>query len=278
METTNLLLVGCFFALGYFLRKRKEIVSVVSRLNVYLLYAFIFVSITTVSFDYGLSGWLWLAIAGFLIQCLPTLLGARYKKLSSAYFSYGTYGGGNRGVLLLSTTSPHLLPGFLIADLFNFLSLAIVYPACQHHQINRENLTRIGVLVALISTAFTLNYFEAGAYIDELIIAGIGLVVKIGISFQLGSALSFTNFSKTVFQHLGKMLFVRFPIFLPIALLYWLHSEIWLSVLVFFILPTSSFSMVLSKEEIKEEVAQAMVISNLLYIISFVMISLFVVR
>lgn len=71
-------------------------------------------------------------VIGAMLQMVPAALGAwgisRFPRLGRDLLIFSTYGGGNRGILLLTLFLPSQLPLFVAVDLGNFLSLLVFFP------------------------------------------------------------------------------------------------------------------------------------------------------
>jgi len=262
---------------GYLLKEtpaKESLNSVLKTANKWLLYGLIPLVIATSNFSSAFESSILLFFGGVGIQLFPTLVGFGLMKLgrdeqAANFFSFATFGGGNRGVWLLVTlAASDLLGGFVIADLGNFLSLLLFYPLLQGHAYGRVWLKDAIVILGLIGLGLLLHRFILS--LEEMMIValtGLKFVLNFTVAAQLGLGLDWQSVKHKVWRILLRMFVVRSIVFTPALALYWYGFElVALPLLVFVILPTSSIAPSLCSEQYREVIEEDAAVTSIIFV------------
>ncbi|NVK20692.1 MAG: hypothetical protein HWE30_18530 [Methylocystaceae bacterium] len=267
-----LFLFPFFLIFGWKLRNNSFLQAYLPNINLWVLYVFVFIIASNLDLQKNVDHWLILAIGGFFIQAVPTLLGLLLPEKNGAFWTWGTYGGGNRGVLALSFFAPSLIPAFIVADLANFASLTTIYTFFQKQKTNISSLIKAIYPIVFLSIGFL--FYETGysQHIPNTIDNIVSLIIKISVPLQIGMQINVPPVKEVMFIHLTDFFVVRALIFSPIALVYFIGFDWALVLLVFATLPSSSLSVLLCKESIRVQATIVASLSNALYVFAMLLL------
>lgn len=207
---------------------------------------------------------------GILLSIIPFIFSLINKTPDSLIFS--TYGGGNRGLLLVSLLTTNKTSDFILVDLGIFITLLLIFPLGFNinHNIVKKNIKHaINLLLILIISATISDKHSTHLFIDQIKEYNHHLLI-IFSAIQLGSNLNLEkNYSKWFFKNFFITRGLTLLIVTPIAFLLTGVDSIILILLVI-ILPISSIAISLISNnvnnELKEKIAYSSVMSNILYL------------
>ncbi|MEI6708936.1 MAG: hypothetical protein WCK96_17575 [Methylococcales bacterium] len=286
-----------FITLGFILQKNhKQFASKIKplsqKINFYLLLAlisFLFAN-KQQNIILGIP-----FILGITIQLFPALLGLLFKKKSPNFATdlliFSSYGGGNRGVLLLTLFEPSLLPLFIIIDLGNFISLLLIYPLLIRLNDNTNLATKqkksawwdIVLILIAIASGFALRAWDNNFI--PLLNTMTKQLITISIALYLG-----LQFNPEILKHpcllLKRMFAARIVgLLLPTVFCLTCYYLGWLNeidlqasliiVALFVLLPVSSLvPVMLEHSSIHKQVVDDVVGSSGLYLLALIFLSL----
>lgn len=252
-----------FLLIGWLLRDSltTPLKEKLKQFTYYILLLFVAISIG----KYGIpnEGWL-LFLLGILLQIVPITIALFLKNYSAskAFLLFGTYGGGNRGTLVLSILSPAVLPVFILVDLGNFFSLILFYPIFSKFILKGKNkyspqqsLIYFIVSLFVIITGIILNFYTENIIPDE-IYSLLKILLISSTSFQIGIYLFLDK--QCLIWSISWLLIVRsisliIPIITAFIFLESIYNDIFIVLVLFSILPISSLVVSLQPENLEEK-------------------------
>jgi hypothetical protein len=222
----------------------------------------------------------YLFFLGVALNALPVLLG-RFtsnplirENLSIA----GTYGGGNRGVFLVSFFLPDRLLEFMIIDLGNYFSLLFIFPlAFRKKSLERKNHYLMAMAFVAVICGLIVNINNLPCYGCAAIKTVILYAIMLYTLYQIFQWLR-TNW-KNIFieREMAWFIGARIGIIGSLFLIFHLVTLSWATtLLVFIILPTSSLLFVFfnSRDAIYDRVVKNTVFSMLVYFSAVIILAL----
>ncbi len=281
------------FLLGLVLRQQVPEVwqRRLHRANFYLLQLLLLTLFATQGWNLAL---LPLLLAGVLLQALPATYAAlRYRRGddASAWLIFSTYGGGNRGVLLLGLAYPAALRDFMVVDLGNFLSLVILLPLLQRWACIGAaapggwgaRLSPLWAPLSAIALGLALRLApELTTHVPTLAtltkqLLGVGIALHLGLQFHFqGLALRRLPFDwlRVRLPSVGLAALTASGLLLALGRTPGIEPLV--AILVFTLLPVSSLLPGLCAEAgLARRATQAVVASSLLFLLLLPLVTLF---
>ncbi len=232
-----------------------------------------------------------LVMLGILIQLVPSVIGLtlyKYNKreIGKNIIFFSTYGGGNRGILLLTLFFPYLIDSFVLVDLGNFISLIVFFPIISQ-LINNEPLgTNSAKHLIYITTAILIGmYIHSIAVHSNYLhivkkIVSTTLIILLSIHIGLSSKTNIYDVVKVI----PVMFMARFfTLIIPITLLIVMTPddiinkiEAIIILCVFSILPISSLAQhYINHKKTKELLINNTVSTSFLFILVLLLLQLY---
>ncbi len=227
---------------------------------------FIVIATSEFSFEH-----IYLFLLGIALNALPVLLGRLISNttISENLFLAGTYGGGNRGVFLVSFFLPAMLFEFMIMDLGNYFSLLLISPMMfRKRYFDKKNLFLMSLAVIAVVSGIYVNKYNVPcsgcSQIKSIILYAIMIYTVLQILQWVRSNKQGVLFDIDMVWFFGT----RIVIIGSLLILYYFITLKWATTLfIFIILPTSSLLFVFfsRQDHIYERVVKNTVVSMLIY-------------
>ncbi len=239
----------------------------------------LFIVIATSEFRFE---YLYLFLLGVALNSLPVLVGKLLAnpKITENLFIAGTYGGGNRGVFLVSLFMPARLLEFMIIDLGNYFSLLLIYPLVfRKKHLGKKNILLLSLTAIAVIGGIYVNRNHVPCTWCFAVKSGILYTIMIYTLYQIIQWLR-ENRRQVLFDaNLAWFISARIGIIGSLLLLYYFMTAGWApTLLIFTVLPTSSLLFVFfnRQDQIYDRVVKNTIASMLVYFAAIII--LFIIK
>ncbi|MBI5847163.1 MAG: hypothetical protein HZB31_04315 [Nitrospirae bacterium] len=239
----------------------------------------LFIVIATSEFRFE---YMYLFFIGVVLNALPVLIGKviATPKITENLFIAGTYGGGNRGVFLVSFFMPNKLLEFMIIDLGNYISLLLIYPMLfRRKHLEKKNLLLVSLTIIAVIGGIYINKNQLPCYWCSEVKSGILYAIVIYTIIQIIQWLKENRPRVLLDADFAWFISARIGIVGLLLLLYYFVTASWIpTLLIFTVLPTSSLLFVFfnRQDQIYDRVVKNTIASMLVYFAAI--ISFFIVK